>query len=461
MLESLVHNDQFKMTSLSDAYQKGELSPVDVLEYLFKRIEIKDKLLNSFITVCYESALKQAAKAADDIAKGLMKSPLHGIPIAVKDLIYTKDTLTSMGSGAYQSFIPTYDAQVITQLKNAGAIIIGKTNTHELAYGPTGDYSFYGSTRNPYDISKMSGGSSSGSAVAVATSLALGALGTDTGGSVRIPAAFCGIVGMKPTFGSVSKHGVHPLSFTMDHIGPMTKSVRENAILLNYMVGKDTKDPYSIDRKKEDYTARLGNSVKGFVVGIPLDYIEKQTDVEIIEHIFELIDALKFVGVHVKIIDLPHIEELIKVSGVTAHSEVYAHSQDLVHDQNILIGELTRERMLQGSTYKAYEYVNAQQAKHSFVNEFEKIFQDVDFIVMPTVPILPQDIGSKVVNIKGNEELINSLITNYTLPFSYLGLPSLALPWGTSSENLPIGMQIIGRNFDESRLYQVGYALER
>lgn len=461
MVEKLQIKNKLNISQISKAYRQKRISPVEVVNYLLKQIDSKDNKLNSYITVCPESALQDAKNVEQEILKNSIKSPLHGIPIAIKDLIYTKNIGTTMGSGVFQDFIPSYDATVITKLKKAGAIIIGKTNTHELAYGPTGDVSFFGPTRNPYNLSRMSGGSSSGSGVAVAADMAIGALGTDTGGSVRIPASFCGIVGMKPTKGSISKYGSYPLSYTIDHIGPMTKDIEGNALLLNYLVGKDSKDPHSIRRKKEDFSRKLGDSVKDVTIGIPFNYIYRDTDKEIIKCMDYIVEILKDLGISIKYIELPDMEELIRISGVVAHSEVYTHSKNLALQKDNLLMDQTRERILQGANYKAFEYVEAQQMKYTFLNDFEKLFNNVDCIMKPTVPILPPQIGQRTMERKGQKEFIMSMMTKYTLPYNYLGYPSLSVPIGYSEDNLPLGMQIIGKKLDEVNLYRIGYALEK
>lgn len=446
---------------ISKAYATKKISPVELTNYMLERIKKKDDLLNSYITVNEDAVYKAARNVEKEIMTGSLKSPLHGVPIALKDLIYTKNMKTTMGSKAFENFVPTYDASVVTKLKEAGAIIIGKANTHELAYGATGDYSYYGPTRNPYHTDKISGGSSSGSAVAVAESMAVGALGTDTGGSVRIPASYCGIIGMKPTIGSISKYGVHPLSYTMDHIGPMTKDVIGNAVLLNYLVGKDYLDPHSVSRKKEDFTAKIGETVTDIVVGIPKSYYENDSDEKTIEQMNELISSLKSIGITVKILELPLMDDILIAGGIIAHSEVYAHSRELASEDECSLGEQTRERILSGNRYQAFEYVEAQQSKYRYLREFSEIFKRVDFIITPTVPIVPPKIDERKITIGNNEHLVLSLLTKFTIPFNFLGLPSMSVPWGFTSDGMPFGIQIIGKNFDEANIYKLAYTLQK
>src|SRR5215212_11741863 len=239
------------LTDLAGAFRERRLSPIEVVGTLLGRIEAEDKVLNAFITVTGERALEEAGRAEREILAGRHRGPLHGVPIGLKDLIYTEGVRTTMGSAFFEDYVPDHSATVAAKLGEAGAVLIGKTNTHEFAYGPTGDRSHFGPTRNPHDTARVSGGSSGGSAAAVAANLLYASLGSDTGGSVRIPAALCGIVGMKPTFGRVSKHGVFPLSWTLDHLGPLTRTIEDNVLILNALAGYDSEDPYSVSRPAE------------------------------------------------------------------------------------------------------------------------------------------------------------------------------------------------------------------
>lgn len=262
----------FLLVSQSIIDQK--LSLTEIVELTLKKIKIENPMYNSFITVCEEAALKAASLVEKEIRNRVAGGPLHGIPIAVKDVIFTKGIRTTMDSKLNEDFVPEYDATVVQKLKAAGAIIIGKAHTHEFAYGPTGDRSAFGPSRNPYDPDKITGGSSSGSAAAVALKMAYALIGTDTGGSIRIPASTCRGVGMKPTFGLISKYGIHNTAYTMDHLGPMTKNIKENAVLLNILAGYDENDPHSLRKEKKDYPRFIGKSIAGKVKGIPMFYFQ-------------------------------------------------------------------------------------------------------------------------------------------------------------------------------------------
>src|ERR671917_2036349 len=269
------------LAALAAALRERRLSPVEVVGALLERIETVDKKLNAFITVLPERALEEAARAENEILHGEYRGPLHGIPVGLKDLIYTKGARTTMGSAFFEDHIPAHSATVVSKIEEAGAIIIGKTNTHEFAYGPTGDSSHFGPTRNPHDPARIPGGSSGGSGAAVAAELCYAALGSDTAASVRVPAALCGTVGMKPTFGRVSKSGVFPLAWTLDHVGPITRIVEDNALLLNTLAGYDAEDPYSSDRPAEDFTRDLQRNVRGSVVGVPSSYYFEHVEDEV------------------------------------------------------------------------------------------------------------------------------------------------------------------------------------
>jgi aspartyl-tRNA(Asn)/glutamyl-tRNA(Gln) amidotransferase subunit A len=450
----------WNLMTLSKAYKEKKISPTEVIQLIFQKIKETNDTLNAYITVCYDTAMKEAEQTEKEFHKGTIKGPLHGVPIALKDLIYTKNTKTTMGSGAYKDFVPDYDAMVVTKLKEAGAIIIGKTNTHELAYGPTGDYSYFGPIKNPYDLSKMAGGSSGGSAAAIASSLSYLALGTDTSGSVRIPASCCGIVGMKPTFGRVSKYGVYPLSYTMDHVGPMTRNVMDNAILLNYLVGHDKKDPYSIERTIEDFTSKVHVGLEGSTIGIPLTPFFENIQEEVKETLFKSIHVFENLGAKIKIISIPFMEGILEACRVVTRSEAYVINKELALTPNNLLGEQIRERILQGADYKASDYVEAQQIKNEAIRCFDQCFEEVDVILTPTIPILPPNIGEEEVQLNDSMENVRSSLIRLTCPTNLIGLPSLTIPCGFS-EDVPVGMQLIGKRFDEANLYRFGYAFEQ
>jgi aspartyl-tRNA(Asn)/glutamyl-tRNA(Gln) amidotransferase subunit A len=450
---------KWDISILANAYRKKEVSPVEIIKSLRDRINRIDPDLNAFISLSLDNVLEEAKKAEKEIRQGNVLSPLHGVPISLKDLIYTKDVKTTMGSGVFKDFIPDFDATVVSKLKQAGAIIIGKTNTHELAYGPTGDDSYFGAIKNPHDVSKIAGGSSGGSAAAVSSYMSFAALGTDTSGSVRIPSSCCGIVGMKPTSGLVSKYGAYPLSWTMDHVGPMTRSVLDNAIVLQCIAGYDKKDAYSKDVRFQDYRSIIGKSIKGCIIGIPLDSYYDYLDDEVKQAVLNSIKVLEKLGAKIKEVQIPNIDEVLEACRRITRSEAYVINQDIVsHD---LLGHQIRERILSGKDYMASDYVEAQQVRHKAIQQYDDLLQSVDILVTPTLPILPANIGQEKLNIHDLQVDVRSSLIRLTCPTNLNGFPSLSIPCGFSSTGLPIGLQLIGKRFDEANLYRFASAFEK
>ncbi|WCK54488.1 amidase [Aneurinibacillus sp. Ricciae_BoGa-3] len=447
--------------TLSQHIEEKKLSPVEVVQALLERIEQLNPTLNAVITVCDGEALEAAKQAEEEISRGNYKGPLHGVPIGLKDLIFTRGVRTTMGSEIYKDFVPEIDATVVQKLKEAGAIIIGKLNTHEFAYGPTGDISYFGAVRNPYDTTRITGGSSSGSGASVAAGLAFGALGTDTGGSIRIPSSACGIVGMKPTFGRVSKHGVYPLAFTLDHVGPMTRTVYDNALLLNVLAGFDAQDDYSVQRDTEDFTRLIGESIKGKVVGIPTNFYYDQLQPEVRSAVENSFEIFRDLGATIEHVEIQNLNQISLAQLKTIQSEAYAIHQHHVKDCPDKFHPQVLERLEASFTARGYEYVEAQQVRRQILNSFKEAFERVDVLLTPTLPILPTKIDEREVEIEGQTAPVPASLLRLTGPTNTTGLPSLSLPCGYSSEGLPMGIQLIGPSFAEALLYQFGSAFER
>ncbi len=448
------------LTDLARAFRERRLSPVEVVRTLLERIEVEDGDLNAFITVLPERALEEAARAEDEITAGRYRSPLHGIPLGLKDLIYTQGIRTTMGSAFFGDYVPGYSATVAKKLEEAGAVLIGKTNTHEFAYGPTGDRSYFGPTRNPYDTSRISGGSSAGSAAAVAANLLYGSLGSDTGGSVRIPSALCGVVGMKPTFGRVSKHGVFPLSWTLDHVGPLTRTVEDNALLLNALAGYDPKDPYAANRPPENFARDLGHGVRGGVVGVPQEFYFEHVEEEVGERVREAIEVFRSLDASVRIVGIPHLWETLRAQRLTLAADAYAVHEERLESAPERFDEEVHKRLMDGERLRAYRYASAQQRKLESKDEFGEVLGQVDLLLTPTVPIAATLIDQREVNIGGYEETVRSAVTRLTGPTNLNGFPSLSVPCSSTASGLPVGMQLIGRPFDEATLYRFGHSYE-
>ena len=449
-----------ELLTLSKSFIDKKISPKEIVEHSINNIKKNNPIYNALITVCEEEAIAAATLAEDEISRGIVKGPLHGIPIAIKDVIFTQGIRTTMGSKLYENFVPDYNATVVQKLKDAGAIIIGKANTHEFAFGPTGDRSFFGPCRNPYNPDKITGGSSSGSAAALATDMAYASLGTDTGGSIRIPASACGIVGMKPTFGLISKYGVFNTAYTLDHPGPMTKTVKDNAILLNVLAGYDQKDPHSIEQSKEDYTRLIGSSIAGKVIGLPSFYF-KNIDAEVARAIAKVIEVYQDLGAIVEEVELQGMEEIAESQVITIQAEAYAVHEKNMSDRGLDYDPELHERLQSCKKVPAYEYVLAQQKRNDLINQHNKVFEKVDILLTPTLPILPTDINQREVDIGGNRELVRNALLRLTAPTNYTGNPGLSVPCGFSICGLPIGFQLTGMHRKEALLYQFGHAYEQ
>lgn len=447
------------LAALARELRERRVSPVDVVGALLRRIEADET--NAFITVTGERALKEARRAEREILAGEYRGPLHGVPVALKDLVLTRGVRTTMGSAFFEDYVPDHSATVALKLEEAGAVMVGKTNTHEFAYGPTGDLSHFGPTRNPHDPSRMTGGSSGGSGAAVATNLCYGAIGSDTGGSIRIPAALCGVVGMKPTFGRVSKHGVFPLAWTLDHVGPLTRTVEDNALFLNAIAGHDPADPYSADRPAEDFIRELERGVRGGVIGIPKEFYFEHVDSEVDARVREAIEVFGNLGAEVREVEIPNLWETLKAQRLTLAAEAYAVHEERLTSEPEKFDDQGAQRLRSGEGLRAYRYANAQQRRLEAREEFGRALETVDVLLVPAVPILAPHIGERETNIGGYEEAVYSALTRLTGPTNFTGHPSLCVPGGSPAAGLPVGLQLIGRHFDEATVYRYGHAYER
>lgn len=449
------------LAALATALRERRLSPVEVVGALLERIETVDKELNAFITVLPERALEEAARVEKEIQAGKYRGPLHGVPVGLKDLIYTKGVRTTMGSAFFEDYVPDHSATVVSKLEEAGAIMLGKTNTHEFAYGPTGDRSYFGPTRNPHDPSRIPGGSSGGSGAAVAAGLCYAALGSDTAASVRVPAALCGVVGMKPSFGRVSKRGVFPLAWTLDHVGPLTRTVEDNALLLNALAGHDAQDSYSADRPAEDFARELRRSVRGGSVGVPVNHYFENVESEVEERVREAVEVFRSLGAELREVEIPNLPETLKAQRIILAVEAYTVHEERLKSEPERFGDEISDRIRDAEHLKAYHYARAQQiTKRRSLEEFERALGEVDVLLTPTVPIAATEIGQREVEIDGHEELVFSALTRLTGPTNLNGLPSLSIPCGFIGSGLPVGLQLIGRSFDEATLYCYGQAHE-
>ncbi|MFQ5896239.1 MAG: amidase, partial [Nitrospinota bacterium] len=446
---------------LSEALRKRELSPVELTDTLLARIETHDPLLRAYITVDREGALAAAREAEEELAAGRPRGPLHGVPIAYKDLYETRGLRTTSGSKIYRDHLPAEDATSVARLREAGAVCLGKLNMHEFAFGPTGLNAHYGNARNPWDPERIAGGSSSGSGSAVAALLALAALGTDTGGSIRIPAACCGVVGLKPTYGRVSRAGVVPLSWSMDHVGPLARCAEDAALLLDALAGHDPRDPTSSRRPVPHYRAALGEGLDGLRVGVPRSYFFEALDPEVEAALERALGHLQAAGAGLEEVSFPHIEEIQAGGYVILLSEAAAFHTPLMDERGEDYDPSVRSRLEEGRFFLATDYIHALQVRPALTRAvLREVFGRVDVVATPTLPILPPPIGATEVEVRGRRyDAVASLI-RFTRPANYLGFPALSLPCGWSAGGLPVGLQLLGLPRQEGVLLRAAHAYE-
>jgi aspartyl-tRNA(Asn)/glutamyl-tRNA(Gln) amidotransferase subunit A len=431
----------------------GDLSPVALTEHMLTRIEQHDGALNSFITVMASSAREAARTAEAEIAGGRYRGPLHGVPVAVKDLFATDGVKTTFGTLLYKDWVPDFDASVVERLKAAGAVIVGKTNLHELAFGTTSVNPHYGAVRNPWNTDCHTGGSSGGSAAAVAAGLAYGALGSDTGASIRQPAHCCGIVGIKGTFGRVPKYGGLPLSWSMDHAGPMTRSVRDAAIMLQALAGRDPRDPSSSAEPVDDYLAQLEAGIDGLRIGVPREYFFDNCEAGVAARVEDAIGVLRRLGARVGEIALPDMHATYAAGSVIMFAEAWAcYRADYQADPNQFSPEV-QATLDMGSFYTADHLLQAQRLRRHMTQETVAALAGYDAMVMPTCPVATTPIADTP-----PEHTL--LRVQNTQPFDTISLPAISLPCGFTGDGRPVGLQIVGKPFDEAGVLRVARAYE-
>jgi aspartyl-tRNA(Asn)/glutamyl-tRNA(Gln) amidotransferase subunit A len=440
----------------SEQIRRRTISPVELTRDCLARIEQLNPRLNAFITVTAESALDQAQIAQDEIQRGDWRGPLHGIPIGLKDLIDTAGVRTTAGSAMFKDRVPSQDAEVVRRLKEAGAILIGKQNLHEFAYGASSVVSYFGEVHNPWDTACIAGGSSGGSAAAVACGLGFGAIGTDTAGSVRLPASICGVVGLKPTYGRVSARGVIPLSWSLDHVGPIATSVADVAIMLQAIAGYDPQDSMSADKAIPEFlNVALAEGSKSLRVGIPRDFFYADLDPEIATAVEFALTVLKDLTAEMRKISLP-----VDVDRTLQSAESYAYHADFVAKGSELYQPETLRRIRSGADIRAVDYIHARRRLEESRRTIQAVFRDVDLLVTPTSPIPPPALAE----LKENPDLLRpreiTMLRNTRL-VNVWGLPAISLPCGFTSRGLPIGLQIIGPHWREDLVLQLAHAYEQ
>jgi aspartyl-tRNA(Asn)/glutamyl-tRNA(Gln) amidotransferase subunit A len=444
--------------SLSKAIRKKEISPVEVIRAYLERIESYDSKINSFITLLPREALRAARQAEKEILKGNYRGPLHGVPFAAKDLFLTRGIRTTCGSRILKDFRPSYNATVIERLYTAGAVLLGKLNMHEFAYGTTSVNPHYGPVRNPWDRERVTGGSSGGSAAALASSFAPLTLGTDTGGSIRIPSALCGTAGLKPTYGRISRHGVYPLCWSLDHPGPMARTAADLAMAMKTIAGPDPLDPST--SPVPNYSAGLSGSLQGVKIGVPKDYYFDRVDPEIRLAVRAAIQVCGRSGAAIKKISLRLQPQASIAAFLILMAEGAASLEKWHRTRAMDLGEDVRSRLNLGAAVLATQYLKAQRVRRLVQEEFSRVFRQVDVIVTPQLPITAPRIDQGTVAWGKKTEPVPSALTRFTRIYNLVGIPALSVPCGFSSAGLPMGLQIAGRPFDEATVLRVGHAYE-
>ncbi len=463
-----------------DLLNKREISSQELTESVLEQVDRVEKHVNAFITMTAESALEEANKADMDIAKRENVSDLTGIPYGLKDNICTQNIRTTCGSRMLENFAPPYDATVIKRIKAQNGVLLGKLNMDEFAMGSSTETSFFHKTYNPWDLTRVPGGSSGGAAASVAADEVFYALGSDTGGSIRQPAAFCGVVGLKPTYGRVSRFGIVSFASSFDQVGPIAKDVTDCALILKAIAGYDQADPTLAKTHPPDYSKALVDDVKGMRIGIPKEYFDQNLDSTVKETILKALEVLEGLGAHVEEISLPYTDYAMATYFILVSAEAssnlarfdgikYGYRAENYQDLEELylktrsegFGTEVKRRILLGNyflssdNYETY-YVKAQNTRTLIIQDFDRVFNKMDIIVAPTCATTAFQFGEKV-----DDPIKMYLSDKYTVPANIAGLPAISLPCGFDGDGLPIGMQFIGKAFDESTLLKVAFTFEQ
>ena len=423
--------------------------------------------LNAFLTITAEPALSAARRAEKQLLRRRGSrhetSPLLGIPITLKDNIWTRGVRSTAGSKILSDFVPSEDSTVARKLARAGAILIGKTNLNEFAYGISGGNAHYGPVHNPWALDRIPGGSSAGSAAAIAAGLCTASVGTDTGGSIRVPSAFCGTVGLKPTFGRVSVFGTMPLSPSLDHVGPLARSVADAAILLGLIAGRDPLDPTSSTRPVEDFRGALRKPLRKFRLGRPREHYWEKLDPEVRRATEAAVRAMEKRGAVVLEVSLPHLKEsLDAATDISLAEALHVHeAAGYFPARAAEYSEEVRQRIDAGAKVAAHRYLAGFDVRKRLLAEFDAVFQNVDAIVAPTVPVPAPLIGAESVQIDGEQIGVRPAIVGHCRPANFTGLPAISVPCGFTRDGLSVGLQLIGRAFDESTLLRIAFFYER
>jgi aspartyl-tRNA(Asn)/glutamyl-tRNA(Gln) amidotransferase subunit A len=444
------NNDELTISTLAPMIRRRKISPVELTAFLLDRIHRNQPAINAYITVTAELATSQARKAEREIAKGRYKGPLHGIPISIKDLFYTRGIRTTAGSLILKNHIPGTNAPAVDRLLQSGCILLGKTNLHEFAYGATNVNPHYGPVRNPWNIRHMSGGSSGGSAASVVSAQALASLGTDTGGSIRIPSAACGCVGFKPTHGRVPMEGIIPLAGSLDHAGPLTRCVMDAALLFDAVAGPSRPRVSSRSIRK---------GIKEFAIGIPKQYFFSRLSSDVRQVVHKSVAIFEQLGARIREVDLKGMEETNQLAAEITAAEALAYHSKWLDKKARFYGEDLRSRMQQSRTMTALAYIHAQQERMQYAERMERAMDSVHLLLTPTLPIAAPRLDQR--DSARKFENIRSALLSLTRPANLSGQPAITIPCGFSPGGLPVGLQLIGRRNDEMTVLRAAYAYER
>ena len=471
---------QLDVERVRSAIQQRTTTALALAEAHYAQIQIEDGQIGAFLTLCKERAFEQADRIDRMAAEGKALPPLAGVPVAIKDVMSTRGVRTTAGSKSLEKYIPPYDCTAVARLEAAGAVVLGKTNCDEFAMGSSNENSAFHPVRNPRDVTRVPGGSSGGSAAAVAADMAVAALGSDTGGSIRQPASFCGVVGLMPTYGRVSRYGLIAFASSLDHIGPLTRTVKDATVVLQTIAGRDPMDSTSADVSVPSYVGELEKSVRGLKLGVAKEYFGDGLDDEVRHAVESAIDKLKTLGCEIVPVSLPHTPYAIptyyiiataeasanlarydgvryshRASGVRSLSEMYRRSRDEGFGAEVKRRIMLGTYALSAGYYDAY-YLKAQKVRALLTRDFEEAFRKVDAIVTPTSPTAAFRLGEK-----SNDPLSMYLADIYTVTADLAGIPGISIPCGQTREKLPIGLQILGRHFDEATILRVAHAYEQ
>jgi aspartyl-tRNA(Asn)/glutamyl-tRNA(Gln) amidotransferase subunit A len=450
------NDSNLTIEKLAPLIRRKKISPVELTLFFLERISRLQPRINAFITVTGDLAMAQARQAEKEIVRGRYRGVLHGIPISLKDLFHTRGIRTTAGSKILRRFVPKENAAVVHRLLESGCVVLGKTNLHEFAFGCTSVNPHYGPVRNPWDIRRISGGSSGGSAASVVSAQALGSFGTDTGGSIRIPSAACGCVGFKPTHGRVPMAGVIPLAESLDHAGPLSRCVLDAAFLFEAVA-----EPNLWHLNAARAKAEVRKGIRSYRIGVPRQYFFDRLQPAVRGSVLSAIEVFEHLGAEIREVDLEGMSETARLAGEITGDEAAAYHQRWLEKRAREYGNDVRSRLIQSRKASATAYIRAQQDRLAYGGRFARILETIHILLAPTIPIVAPFIDQNEIRIGRSVEDVRLALLSLTRPGNLTGLPAISIPCGFSPEGLPIGLQLIGRRFDEAGVFRAAYAYEQ